>query len=811
MGRRIAYLALAIALCSGLVACYDVPQPACGFVCGTGGACPDDYTCNPSINRCVLNGAPSTGCLGVVDAGIDSSDGPGIDMGGNTPPSVLSTSPADMATGVAVTTTVSATFSEDVFGVNGSTFTLSQGAQQVVTTFTFMSGANPVATLTPAAQLLPSTTYTASLSSSIVDTGGAPLPAKSWTFTTAADTAGPMVVARSPMPNATGVALNATVTAQFNENVMGVSGTTFTLANGGTPIAGTVTYSAGTRTATFTPSAALPPSTLLTATLTSGITDTSSNALMNAPVTWTFTTAADTTAPTVTMRMPAPNATMVPLSTTIAVQFSEPVMGVTTSSFTVNDGAAVAGTLASTMGGREWTFTPSAAFAANDTVTVTLTTAIQDSSGNALAAPVTWMFTTAPDTTAPTVTLRSPAANATMVATNTTIVATFDEPVTNVTTSTFTVNAGGAIAGTLASGMGGRQWTFTPSAALANNTAVTVTLTTGITDLASNALASPVTWMFTTIPDTMAPTVMTRTPAPNATMVATSTTIVATFDEPVMGVTTTSFTVNDGAAVTGTLASSNGGRTWTFTPSAPLANSATVTATLTTAITDLAGNALASPVMWTFTTVPDTTAPTVMTRTPAPGAGMVAQSSTVVVTFSEPVTNVAAGFNVMQGLSQVAGTLASSNGGRTWTFTPTMMLAGGTSYTVSLTNAITDLASNPLSGAPVSWAFTTAADMVAPSVQSSVPANGTVGAPTSTTITVNFSEPVMNVTAATFTVNDGAAVTGTLMSFNNGAMWTFTPSANLAAAATVTVMLSAAITDLGGNPLPATTITFTTP
>ncbi|MBL9016908.1 MAG: Ig-like domain-containing protein, partial [Myxococcales bacterium] len=418
------------------MACYDVPQPVCGFVCGAGGACPDDYTCNPADNRCHLNGSPPTTCPGGADAGIDTPDGPGIDMGVNTPPSVVSTTPADLATGVAVTTTVSATFSEEVFGINGGSFSLAQGVQQVAATVSYASGASPVATLTPTAQLAPNTTYTATLMNSIVDSGGASLPQKTWTFTTAADTTAPTVTARTPMPGATAVATSSTVTAQFSENVMGVSGTTFTLADGGTPIAGTVTYAAGTRTATFTPAAALPQGTLLTATLTSGITDTSGNALSGAPVTWTFTTASDTTAPTVMTRTPGPGATMVSTATTIVVLFSEPVMGVTTTSFTVNDGAAVTGTLASAMSGREWTFTPAAPLAANTAVTVNLTTAIADLAGNALAAPVTWMFMTAPDTTAPTVTMRTPAPNATMVATSTTIVATFSEPVMGVTTST---------------------------------------------------------------------------------------------------------------------------------------------------------------------------------------------------------------------------------------------------------------------------------------------------------------------------------------------------------------------------------------
>lgn len=811
MGRRIAYLALAIALCTGLVACYDVPQPVCGFVCGTGGACPDDYTCNSADNVCHLNGSAPMKCTGAPDGGIDTPDSIGVDMGGNTPPSVVSTNPADGASGVAVTSTVTATFSEEVFGVNASTFSLSQGAQTVAATVSYASSANPVATLTPTAQLLPNTTYTATLMSSIVDAGNAALPQKTWTFTTAADTTAPTVTNRTPAPNATGVALSSTVTAQFSENVTGVSATTFTLADGASAIAGTVTFTTGNRTATFTPSAALPAGKTLTATLTSGIADGAGNALSGAPVSWTFTTVADTTAPTVTIRVPGPGATMVSPSTNIVVTFDEPVMNVTAASFTVNDGAAVTGALASAMGGREWTFTPSAALGTNATVTVTLTTAITDVSGNALAAPVTWMFMTAPDTTAPTVTMRTPAPNATMVALDTTIVATFSEPVMGVTTSTFTANNGSAIAGTVASSMGGRVWTFTPSAALPNSSVVTATLGTGIADLAGNALAAPVTWMFTTVPDTTAPTVTTRSPAPNATMVSSTSTIAVTFSEPVTNVTSSSFTVNNGAAVTGTLAGSNGNRTWTFTPLTTLGSNATVTVTLTTAITDVAGNPLAAAVTWMFTTIPDTTPPTVASTFPLTNGTLVPTNSNITVNFSEPVTGVTtASFTVNDG-SAVAGVLGVSNGGATWTFVPTGTMAAAVVVTVTLTTAITDMAGNPLA-ASYSYNFSTAGagNGSRPSAQSSVPADGATGVSTGTTIAVMFSEPVIGVDATSFTVDAGGTIAGTRASSDGGRTWTFTPSAALPSGTLVTVMVTSAVTDLEGMTIAPVTYTFTT-
>jgi hypothetical protein len=51
-------LALLVALAGAIVAaCYEVPQPDCGFVCGPDGACPDGYGC-ASDHYCHRAGTP---------------------------------------------------------------------------------------------------------------------------------------------------------------------------------------------------------------------------------------------------------------------------------------------------------------------------------------------------------------------------------------------------------------------------------------------------------------------------------------------------------------------------------------------------------------------------------------------------------------------------------------------------------------------------------------------------------------------------------------------------------------------------------
>src|SRR5439155_16950229 len=162
----------------------------------------------------------------------------------------------------------------------------------------------------------PLTTYTATMTTAARDLAGNPLLTDfSWTFTTGATphSTRPTVNATVP-PNAdTGVAINHTITAAFSEAMdpLTVNSTTFTLKQGTTAVAGTVSY-AGV-TATFTPASALASLTTYTARITTGVRDLAGNALAT-DFSWSFTTGAipDTTPPTVSSTVPANGASAVP-------------------------------------------------------------------------------------------------------------------------------------------------------------------------------------------------------------------------------------------------------------------------------------------------------------------------------------------------------------------------------------------------------------------------------------------------------------------------------------------------------------------
>ncbi|MFN0088927.1 MAG: DUF4082 domain-containing protein [Acidimicrobiales bacterium] len=102
-------------------------------------------------------------------------------------------------------------------------------------------------------------------------------------------------------------------------------------------------------------------------------------------------------------------------------------------------------------------------------------------------------------------------------------------------------------------------------------------------------------------PDTAAPTIANVTPAPGLVAVARSSAISAVFDEPI-NPASLSFTLRNhaNAPIAGAVTYDAASHTAVFTPSAPLAAGELHTASLSAA--DPAGNAMSTPLSWSFTT-----------------------------------------------------------------------------------------------------------------------------------------------------------------------------------------------------------------
>ncbi len=336
---------------------------------------------------------------GFLITGCGGGDGGGGTWDAPTPiDTVSSTNPVDGATGVPIGNKLTVTFSEemDPATINTTTFTLKQGTTAIPGTVSY-TGVTGV--FTPDSNLAASTLYTATITTGAKNLAGNPLGSDYvWSFTTgaAADTTAPLVSSTDPSNLETGIALNRSVAATFDEAMdpLTITTTTFTLTQGGVAVPGTVTYAG--LVATFKPTSNLTALTVYTATITTGAKDLGGNALAANKV-WTFTTgsAADTTAPTVTLTDPLNTATGVIISKNAKATFSEAMdpLTINTTTFTLKQGAtAVPGVV--TYAGLVATFNPTSDLTAGTLYTATITIGAKDLAGNALAAAYVWSFTT---------------------------------------------------------------------------------------------------------------------------------------------------------------------------------------------------------------------------------------------------------------------------------------------------------------------------------------------------------------------------------------------------------------------------------
>lgn len=312
-----------------------------------------------------------------------------------------------------------------------------------------------------------------------------------------------------------------------------------------------------------------------------------------------FTTDTDTTAPTVTSRQPAVNATGVATTGAVTATFSEAIQPGTVSIAVAGPAGPVAGSQAYDSASRTTTLTPSAPLAPGTSFTATVSGA-KDLAGNTMTG-VTWSFTTAADTTAPSVTSLQPAAGATNAATSTTVTAIFSEAVQQSTIVVSLSGPAGAVAGVQSYDASSRTVAFIPAAPLTSSTAYTAKVS-GAKDLAGNTMTD-VTWSFTTAAsDTTPPTITAQQPASGATNVATSTPVSGTFSEAIQSGTASIGLSGPSGAVAGGQAFDSASRTVTFTPTAALAAGTSYTATVSGA-KDTAGNTM-NAVTWTFSTAP---------------------------------------------------------------------------------------------------------------------------------------------------------------------------------------------------------------
>lgn len=218
---------------------------------------------------------------------------------------------------------------------------------------------------------------------------------------------------------------------------------------------------------------------------------------------------------------PEDNATNVSVNSSFVVNFSKELQSgsVNENNFYLStNGIAVSATLSFAK-----TFVvilPSSALSYSTLFSAFVSGQIQDTSGNNLGQDKTWKFTTvfasgdnssdnstssgsntSADTTQPSVTSYSPADNSSNITVNTPVIVVFSEPVSSdsISTSTFMLldNASNIVNGSFS--FSGSIVTFAPFDNLTHFRDYSVSLTTGIKDLAGNTLASAKSWSFSTL------------------------------------------------------------------------------------------------------------------------------------------------------------------------------------------------------------------------------------------------------------------------------------------------------------------------
>lgn len=490
----------------------------------------------------------------------------------------------------------------------------------------------------------------------------------------------------------------------------------------------------------------------------------------------------DTTPPTVSQTNPANQASGVDRGTTIQAVLSESVAESTATgqTFLIVGDAPVTGTVSAS--GSTVIFTPSSPLAGEKTYTATLTTGLYDRAGNHLAQNYTWSFTTAG---------QAPVANAgpdQSVEGGWTVVldgsGSYD-PDGKELSYTWTQGSGPDVTGG-AGELTGQKPSFTAPAQ-----ASAIVFDLRVSDGVDTSLPDRVQIFVSVTPpqDTTPPTVVSTDPADHATGVDRGTTVRATFSESIDASSATgqTFTLEGSGPVSGAVSAS--GSTILFSPSSALQGDATYTATITTGVRDLAGNAMAQSYSWTFTTAG---------QAPVANAG-----PDQTVGFGDAVNLDGSqsfdpdGHSITYRWSQTAGPDVTGGSG-TFTGATPSFTAPSANTTIGFDLVVNDGTS---SSAPDAVRILVSGDDVPPTVAQAQPADHATNVDRGTTVRATFSEAIdaSSATTQTFTLAGTGPVAGTVSV--TGSTATFTPSSPLAADQTFTATLTTGIRDLAGNPM----------
>ncbi len=470
-------------------------------------------------------------------------------------------------------------------------------------------------------------------------------------------------------------------------------------------------------------------------TVTIGVaaTDTVGNALAS-EYSSSFKTINEKVAPTISSISPASGADDVAISSDIVIEFSE-LMNTTS----VEDAISVTPSLTNAA----YNWADAILTISSDDLeyfteyTVTIGTAAADLADNVLAENYEASFTTAQETTPPTVASTSPKASDVDIAIDADIVIEFSELMDEVS-----VESAISIAPSIANAA--FSWTDETLTIAGDDmeasTAYTVTIATSSTDAVGNALATEYEFAFTTENEKIAPTVASISPAADATEVAFDEAIVIEFSELMD-------TDNVEGAISIEPSISNTSFDWvdeTLTISGDDLDALTsYTVSINTEATDAVGNALAEEYISSFTTMNEQIPPTVNSVSPADSETDIAANSAIVFEFSELMdeTSVESALTVSPEITNMTfewdGVEVSIVGDE---------MEYSTEYTVSLGTGAQDLAGNALESEYI-FGFTTVSEDAAPTITEVAPEDGSTSVAIDAEIAIKFSKSMNELTA----------------------------------------------------------------
>ena len=461
---------------------------------------------------------------------------------------------------------------------------------------------------------------------------------------------------------------------------------------------------------------------------------------------------------------PFPNATGVPLNSTLQVQYNQPSPGECvlqwSCSVTLYNGSSYL-TPNCTVSGQVITINPTGNLTAGQQYTVTVTGSVTNTSGTPVQAS-TFSFTAGSsiDNAAPTIVSQAPSNNATNVGTNARVTMNFNKAINPVSVTGTTVQlTGGSVTevpSSISFSSDYKRVRIIPQAPMPASTAMTLTVN-GVTSQAGVSAATSTT-NFTTAaqPDFTAPYVIYSSVQNGQTNVPVNSAFSLQFSKPMdIGSLDPSKVYLMGGVVPSAIAPttvswSSDQTTVSLVPTSPLSVGDAYTL-CSSSLTDINGNVQTSLcISFTAAFVSNSGGPSVVDTNPESAQTQVPVNTPIQILFSEPVQpNTISQVALKTGGNTVPVITSFSDANQLLTLTPTVPLTINTSYSISITG-VKDTAGNAMSGT-VTNTFTTLGtfDLTAPSVLASDPAPDTIGVGTNVVARVQFTERMNPLSIAT--------------------------------------------------------------